>query len=131
MIMYERQELEKLYQSVLEMKESINNTINERKNIILDCKGKLESLNSFVQFLDDNILVKNTHDSMNKLYIKILNSIQILYRINEQCEMYLYQIESKLKDSNEECINLDFSVIIVMRNILSQLKNSINIVKNQ
>jgi len=129
--MYERQELEKLYQSVLEMKETINNVINERKNIILDCKGKLESLNSFVQFLDDNILVKNTHDSMNKLYIKILNSIQILYRINEQCEMYLYQIESKLKDSNEECINLDFSVIIVMRNILSQLKNSINIVKNQ
>jgi len=129
--MYERQELEKLYQSVLEMKESINNTINERKNIILDCKGKLESLNSFVQFLDDNILVKNTHDSMNKLYIKLLNSIQILYRINEQCEMYLYQIESKLKDSNEECINLDFSVIIVMRNILSQLKDSMNIIKNQ
>jgi len=131
MIMYERQELEKLYQSVLEMKESINNTINERKNIILDCKGKLESLNSFVQFLDDNILVKNTHDSMNKSYIKILNTIQILYRINEQCEMYLYQIESKLKDSNEECINLDFSVIIVMRNILSQLKDSMNIIKNQ
>lgn len=131
MIMYERQELEKLYQSFLKMKENINNNINERKNIILDCKGKLESLNSFVQFLDDNILVKNTHDSMNKLYIKILNSIQILYRINEQCEMYLHQIESKLKDSNEECINLDFSVIIVMRNILSQLKNSINIIKNQ
>ena len=131
MIMYERQELEKLYQSVLEMKESINNTINERKNIILDCKGKLESLNSFVQFLDDNILVKNTHDSMNKSYIKILNTIQILYRINEQCEMYLYQIESKLKDSNKECINLDFSVIIVMRNILSQLKDSMNIIKNQ
>jgi hypothetical protein len=129
--MYERQELEKLYQSVLEMKETINNTINERKNIILDCKGKLESLNSFVQFLDDNILVKNTHDSMNKSYIKILNTIQILYRINEQCEMYLYQIESKLKDSNEECINLDFSVIIVMRNILSQLKDSMNIIKNQ
>lgn len=131
MIMYERQELEKLYQSFLEMKETINNTINERKNIILDCKGKLESLNSFVQFLDDNILVKNTHDSMNKSYIKILNTIQILYRINEQCEMYLYQIESKLKDSNEECINLDFSVIIVMRNILSQLKDSMNIIKNQ
>jgi len=131
MIMYERQELEKLYQSVLEMKENINNNINERKNIILDCKGKLESLNSFVQFLDDNILVKNTHDSMNKSYIKILNTIQILYRINEQCEMYLYQIESKLKDSNEECINLDFSVIIVMRNILSQLKDSMNIIKNQ
>ena len=131
MIMYERQELEKLYQSVLEMKETINNVINERKNIILDCKGKLESLNSFVQFLDDNILVKNTHDSMNKSYIKILNTIQILYRINEQCEMYLYQIESKLKDSNEECINLDFSVIIVMRNILSQLKDSMNIIKNQ
>lgn len=131
MIMYERQELEKLYQNVLEMKESINNTINERKNIILDCKGKLESLNSFVQFLDDNILVKNTYDSMNKSYIKMLNSIQILYRINEQCEMYLYQIESKLKDSNEECINLDFSVIIVMRNMLSQLKNSMNIIKNQ
>jgi hypothetical protein len=129
--MYERQELEKLYQSVLEMKETINNVINERKNIILDCKGKLESLNSFVQFLDDNILVKNTHDSMNKSYIKILNTIQILYRINEQCEMYLYQIESKLKDSNEECINLDFSVIIVMRNILSQLKDSMNIIKNQ
>ena len=131
MIMYERQELEKLYQSFLKMKETINNVINERKNIILDCKGKLESLKSFVQFLDDNILVKNTHDYMNKLYIKILNSIQILYRINEQCEMYLYQIESKLKDSNEECINLDFSVIIVMTNILSQLNNSINIIKNQ